>query len=99
VNLDHSNWQKHLTRHPEVVAYHDKLMTVLTDPDVVIEANRDGHFHFYRSGLTDGPYRRLYIRVVVEYYGDKTWGTVKTAILASTVDVPGIVRRMRLPRS
>ena len=67
------------------------------DPDVVIEATRDGHYHFYRSGLTDGAYRRLYIRVVVEYYGDLTWGKVKTTVLARTVDVPGTVRRMRLP--
>lgn len=54
VLLQHANWQKHLTgpsRHPEVVAYHDQFPALLQDPDIVVEAERDRHHHFYLRGL------------------------------------------------
>ena len=97
VSLDHSNWVKHLSRHPEAAPYHGRLAEVLTDPDVVIEAAWDGHYHFYRRGITEGRFRNMYLRVVVEYIGDGSWGKIKTAWISSTVDTEGIVRWMRLP--
>jgi len=48
VHLDHSNWEKHLDRHPDVVPYHDQLPLVLQVPQIVVKAEVDGAYHFYR---------------------------------------------------
>jgi len=71
VSLDHSNWQKHQPRHPEVVPYHHALPLVLADPDLVLEfaatASQERTRHFYRRGVFQGPYAQCYMRVVVGY--------------------------------
>ena len=99
VRLDHSNWQKHIDkgRHLEVVPYRDRFAELLTDPDVVVEARRDGHYHFYRRGLTTGRFHAHYLHVVVEYYGADASGKVKSWWMTRSVDLEGIVRWMRLP--
>lgn len=80
VRLDRSNWEKHLARevHLEVVPYHDRFPQLLTTPDVVIEAERDGRYHFYKKELTDGRYRDHYLHVVVGYDADQVSGTIRT---------------------
>lgn len=83
VELDHSNWQEHLPRRPEIVHIHPHLPIVLRDPDAVVEYP-DGQRHFYRGGLVAGKYRSLYIRVIVGYFGGV--GKIKTCWFDSTVD-------------
>lgn len=95
VRLDHSNWVKHQSRHPEAIPYHDQIAEVVADPDVVVEAGRDGHHHFYRRGLTRGRFRQHYLRVVVEYFGGGRQGKIKTWWLSSTVDTRGVLRWSR----
>ena len=97
LRLDHSNWQKHKHRHPEAVPYHDTISVVVSDPDIVIEASRDGHYHFYRLGLTRDRFVGHYVKVIVEYAADQTTGTIKTWWLPRGVDVQGSVRWIRPP--
>ena len=91
VTLDHSNWQKHLAdgRHLEVVPYHHLLPNVLQYPDLVVEADRDGHYHYFRRGIGTGPFAGHWLQVVVA--GDKvrTW---------RLVPVPGVPGRRIWPR-
>jgi hypothetical protein len=68
VRLDHSNWEKHRNRHPEVVEYHNHLSIAVEDPDFVVEDPVTGAYHFYRLGLTHGRHRDNYLKVIVEYY-------------------------------
>jgi hypothetical protein len=91
VRLDHSNWEKHAARRPEAVPYHDRLPEVLRSPHLVIKAYRDGHFHFYRLGVTEGRFRNHYLKVVVEYAGDGRSGVVKTWWLPTEVDAEGSI--------
>ena len=95
VRLEHSNWEKHQARHPEVVAYHDHLSDVVSDPDVVVEDPVTGAYHFYRLGLTQGKHRRNYLKVIVEYYEEGTLGKMKTWWLPPSVDVEGQLIWMR----
>lgn len=95
VRLDHSNWEKHKSRHPEAVAYHDQLALAVSDPDLVVEDPVTGAYHFYRLGLTSGKYRRHYLKVVVDYYENGAIGKMKSWWLPSTVDVEGRVLWMR----
>jgi len=99
VRLHHSNWQKHVVKRPAIEPYHDQLPVVLSDPDVVIEDTRDGHFHFYRKGLTSGAFENAYLHVVVEYFGEGRSGVIKTCWLSFRVDPRGKPRWMRLPRN
>lgn len=70
VVLEHSNWVNHEQRRPEVVAYHDALPLVLHEPDRVIEASRDGQYHYFRLGIGSGRYAHLPLHLVVaEYVG------------------------------
>lgn len=70
VILEHSNWEKHLSRHPEVADYHDSFPLVLRDPNLVIEAAPGGQHHFYRQGIGAGRYHDFSLRLVVgEYAG------------------------------
>src|SRR5712692_10552504 len=78
VLLDHSNWEAHLPKHPELVPYHDLLPQVLLAPDMVIEAPRTGEYHFYRRGLPVGRYGPLWLHLVVAYY-EPDPGKLKTA--------------------
>jgi hypothetical protein len=77
VQLEHSNWQKHLTKRPELAAHHDHLGHTLSAPALVIEATRDGHYHFYRRHFPTLQLRTLWLRVVVAYY--PTEGKIQTA--------------------
>ena len=91
VVLDHSNWEKHIAarRHLEVVEYHDRFAEVLRDPDIVVEARRDKHHHFFRQGITRGRHARLYLLVVVaEFAGVHK---VTTWRLVPFVDTEGAV--------
>lgn len=93
VDLDHSNWQEHLPRRPEIGAIHPHLGVVLTDPDIVVEYP-EGNRHFYRGGLVGGKYRRLYIRVIVGYYSDG--GKIKTCWFDPAVDTDeGVIKCLR----
>ena len=56
IELQHSNWEKHQPRHPEVVAYHNELRLVVELPDAVIET-ADEQRHYYRRGLGVGKYQ------------------------------------------
>ena len=87
--LDHSNWQKHLSsgRHLEVVSYHDAFQRALEDPDVVIEAARDGHDHFYRRGLGQGRYASHYLVVVVANF--PAGGKIVTWRFTRAIDTRG----------
>jgi hypothetical protein len=97
VQLDHSNWQKHLAtkRHLEVIPYHDQLSMVVADPDFVVEDPVTGAYHFYRLGLTTGRYARHYVKVVVEYYDSGSIGKMKSWRLPTSVDVEGQLVWMR----
>ena len=96
VELQHSNWEKHRPRHPEVVPYHDRIAEVLRDPDVVVEVIDRGQWAYYRLGLTDGRYQGNYIRVTVEFYAHLGGsGRVKTCWLPKEIDARGELRWMR----
>jgi hypothetical protein len=90
VQLEHSNWQKHLTKRPELAAHHDHLGHTLSAPALVIEATRDGHYHFYRRHFPTLQLRTLWLRVVVAYY--PTEGKIQTAWLSTRVDRRGVQR-------
>ena len=98
VLLDHANWEKHLAdgRHLEVVQYHDRFIEVLQDPDIVVEANRDRHQHYFRSGITRGRHTRLYLLLIVAEFAAvhkiATWRIVPAA------DTDGRVLWMRSTR-
>jgi hypothetical protein len=85
IELQHATWQSKIGQHPEIAPYHDMLATALTDPDVVVDAQTKGH-HFYRSGLTNPPHDRCYLRVVVRYDAAGQTGQVATIWLSSTID-------------
>lgn len=95
VRLDHSNWEKHKTRHPEVIEYHAQLTVAVSDPDVVMEDADTGAYHFYRLGLTHGKHSRNYLKVVVEYYEGGTIGKMKSWWLPRSIDVEGSLVWMR----
>jgi hypothetical protein len=96
ITLDHTNWQKHLPRHPEVAPYHAALPTVLADPDLVMEM-ADGAWHYYRGGLLAGRHARCYLKVVVESSGAAGW-KLKTAYIASATKPMGTIRCIRQRR-
>ena len=85
VTLEHSNWQKHLAdgRHSEVVPYHGLIVNVLQHPDVVVEADRDGQYHYFRRGVGTGAFAGYWLQIVVG--GDK----VRTWRLVPALGVPG----------
>src|SRR5438874_2017341 len=93
VTLDHSNWEKHKDRHPEVVPHHSDLETVLADPDVVREM-ADGTWHFYRRGILQGRTSHCYLKIVIEYFTDVGW-KLKTAYPAASTRPKGIRQWMR----
>ena len=97
MRLDHSNWVKHIPRHPEVEPYHDRIAEVLTDPDIVVESPDSRHYHFYRLGIGGGRFRNVYLHVIVMYMEDGSRGKVKTVYFTSTPDVRGTLHRMRRP--
>jgi hypothetical protein len=63
VRLAHVNWERHIPVHPEVVAYHDEIRRVLSDPGVVVETGDERHY--YRGGVGTDKYRRVQLKVVV----------------------------------
>jgi hypothetical protein len=69
IELDHSNWVKHVAKRPEIAPYHAVLGHAVNWPDCIIRADRDGHWHYYRSGLTEDRYPGCYLRVVVADFG------------------------------
>lgn len=71
VVLDHSNWTKHVEteRHLEVVPYRERFAVVLREPDIVVEAERDGDFHFYKKGIGEGKYSNMYLHLAVKRLG------------------------------
>jgi hypothetical protein len=83
VELDHSNWQRHLSYRPEIESIHPHLPPVLQDPDVVVQTS-DGQRHFYRRGLVTGRFQHHYIRVIVGYHGS-AW-KIKTTWFQRTID-------------
>ena len=93
--LDHSNWEKHLLggKHREVVAYHDSFPLVLQDPDIVVEAWRDGHLHFYRRRIVDDRYPGRYLRLIIVTLGDIH--KVTTWWIDREVDLRGAIRYER----
>ena len=95
VRLHHRNWQTHITKRPAIEPYHDQLATLLSDPDVVMEDTRDGHYHFYRRGLTSGRFENAYLRAVVEYVGGGHAGVIKSCWLSFRIDPRGIPRWIR----
>jgi hypothetical protein len=90
VRLDHSNWKKHLPRHPEIEPYHDDLPTVLSDPEFVIIDPKTQAAHFNRPGLGRGRYASLYLRVVVQYYG-ASGGKIVSAYFTDALSPKGTV--------
>ena len=69
MTLDHTNWQKHLSRHPEIVPHLAQLPTVLAQPDLVIEAARDGSYYYYRGGIGTGRFHHAWLLVIVTRFG------------------------------
>ncbi len=86
MRLAHSNWEKHRPRHPEVVEYHEDLMSALREPTVVVETT-DGDRHYYRLGLGRGKFQRTYLRVIVNVMD----GWIRTAYFTRTIDPYGQV--------
>jgi hypothetical protein len=99
LRLHHPNWQAHIRKRPAIEPYHDELATLLADPDVVMEDTRDGHYHFYREGLTSGRFSDAYLRAVVEYFGDGSSGVIKTVWLSFRIDPRGVPRWIRPTRT
>jgi hypothetical protein len=93
VRLDHSNWEKHKPRHPEVVPYHDDLPVVLVDPDLVVELP-DGTWHYYRRGHQRARLAACYLRLVVEYFDPGGW-KIKIAHPATAVRPMGTMQWIR----
>jgi hypothetical protein len=89
VTLTHRNLQAHLPRHPEVAPYQALLPLVLRAPAYVIEAERDGHYHFYRRELPSVRFQRVWLRVVVPYAARPRH--VATFWLSRKID-PGVQR-------
>ena len=87
VLLDHSNWEKHLTRRPDLIPYRERFAEVLSRLDAVIQAERDGALHFYRTGIGEGKFANLYLRIVIGRYSpvDK----IKSWWFCTTVDPRG----------
>jgi hypothetical protein len=86
IRLGHDNWEKHARRHPEVVVYHDRLCQVVREPSTVVETH-DGDRHYYRYGIGEGRYSRLYLKVIVGIAD----GWIRTAFFVRSVDVVGEV--------
>ena len=99
VRLDHSNWQAHVAKRPEIGPHHADLQRALADPLVVVEASRDRHFHFYLDGVSTGRYAGKYLRVVVGYDGQA--GSIRTCWISTVINWRGVVRwrRSRCRRS
>ncbi|MBI4233994.1 MAG: hypothetical protein HY686_06085 [Chloroflexi bacterium] len=66
VRLARSNFQRHLTKHPEIGPYLEVVKTALADPDVVVEAD-NGATYFYRLGLGQGKLQGCYLLIVVYF--------------------------------
>jgi hypothetical protein len=96
VTLDHANWQRHLARgrHPEVVPYLGALPRVLSQPDVVMEAQGDGAYHYYRRGLGRGRFRNAWLIAIVAMFGHQA--KVVSWRFMFQID-PGGVQRWPIP--
>jgi len=63
VRLEHTNWEKHQPRHPEVGPYHDAIPLALAGPHLVMDLGDQRHY--YRFGIGAGKLRNAALRVVV----------------------------------
>ncbi|MEA2639309.1 MAG: hypothetical protein QOF51_703 [Chloroflexota bacterium] len=83
IRLDHANWERHRSRRPEVVPYHDKIPQVLLEPNVVVESA--GSRYYYRRGIGAGKFEGVYLKVVVGSID----GVIRTAHFTRTIDQNG----------
>lgn len=81
IELEHSNWEKHVPRHPEFVQFHDEIEVTVREPDVVTEPDETQR-HYYRRGHWLVTPRELYIRVVV----GTSNGKIRTAHFIRSID-------------
>lgn len=63
IRLEHTNWEKHQPRHPEVGPYHDAIPLALAEPHLVI--NLDDQRHYYLLGIGKGKLENAALRVIV----------------------------------
>lgn len=83
VCLSDERWSRHiLGGHPEVAPYLSEIAETLQRPQVVCASTSDPDAkEFFRLGLAQGRYRRLYLKVIVSYAADPA--QVKTAYFTS----------------
>jgi hypothetical protein len=92
VELHHTNWQRHLGRHPEMAAYHALVARTLEAPDqVVADPRAPGEAHFYRRDRGAGRTTQRLLRVVVTYNTRGGPGAVKTAHFVRAIQPKGRV--------
>gem|GEM_PF-1941459 len=68
----------------------DAIQATIADPDIEIEAD-NRHVYLYKRGMAQGKLSRLWLFVVVLYYGKgrASEGVVKTAFFTSKVAKDG----------
>lgn len=92
VDLHHRNWQKHLTRHPDMEQQHGRLPRVLQEPEQhIYDANTFFEEHFYRKYYDPFTGRKRWLHVVVAYEGGGRQGAIKSAHFVDTLKPKGQV--------
>ena len=92
VRYSRSNFERHLTRHPEMTGHIEAIKKVVEDPDIEIEADNN-HTYLYRTGVVEGKFSKLWLFVVIKYEGSSTKGEefIKTAFFTSKIAKDGRV--------
>lgn len=89
VALTIARWVGHiLPRHPELAEQQDAVLSTIEEPDEIrhdIEhRNREC---YYRLGVLPDPFRRLYLKVCVEFGSEDAFGRDAIAVVVTTFPV------------
>jgi hypothetical protein len=84
--LRRNNWQRHLSKHPELNGHLSDFPTLLGSPDFVVQTT-DGTHHYFAAGLGSGRLAQCFLYGIVSKYetDDTGFRTVSSAYFTRTV--------------